>query len=69
MISAVLTKDAEWSPQRMHDRSISARTRRIRTRSKVWGKFTGFWQENSSQDTERRRARGKWRSTGPEAAA
>ena len=59
MISAVLTKDAEWSPQRIPDRSISDRTRRIRARSKVWGKFTGFWHENSSQDTDCRRASGK----------
>ena len=48
---------------------MSDRTRRIRARSNVWGKFTGFWHENSSQDTDCRRASGKYRSTGPDDAA
>jgi hypothetical protein len=59
MISALLTKEAEWRPHRISERPMRRRTRRILSRSKVWGKFTGFWQPNSSQETWCRRARGK----------
>ena len=44
---------------RISERPMRRRTRRILSRSKVWGKFAGFWQPNSSQETWCRRARGK----------
>ncbi len=40
MISALLTKEAEWRPHRIPERSMRRRTRRILSRSKVWGKFS-----------------------------